>query len=233
MVATTRRISWVAVATTVGFVGCATPTVLPGDVIGNDNPTGNHGEPTLEYDDLSQPPTNLNDMGVADLTSANVTDLEAAPPDLLTPPDLMPPPVTNIKATDVCAGAPLLPAGVTITNQDSTPWANDYDFSVSASAACSVFSQFTYPGGDGAYRFSIPAGKTLTVVLTSSWDGALAILTNCAKPGPSCLSGSDGTGSTETVSYKNTGAAALDVYVLVDAYSFFEYGKFSIRADLN
>jgi hypothetical protein len=246
MVATTRYISWVAVATTVGFLGCASPTTLPPGGVGGGGPAdngGNRGEPTLEYDDLAQPNPATNtdlsaaaDLGAADLTSPSVVDLSTPPPppDLLAPPNDLTAPPTTLKVADLCASAPYLPAGVTYSNQDSTPLLDDYDFSVSASTACSVFSPFAYPGGDGAYRFSIPAGKTLKVVVTTvgGWDAALAILTDCARPGPTCLSGSDGLTSTETVSYKNPGSAPLEVYVVLDAYSFLEYGKYSIRADV-
>jgi hypothetical protein len=142
-------------------------------------------------------------------------------------------------AGDTCANAPLLPTGVDVTNQDTTPLTDDYDFGKMSSTACAAaYGGLGYDGRDGAYRVVIPAGKTLTVVLTKSnlpttWDPALGLVTDCASAGPTCLAGSDNvTGLTETVSYKNNGAAPLTVYILVDSFLPSEYGKYSIRADL-
>jgi hypothetical protein len=109
----------------------------------------------------------------------------------------------------------VLPIGVSFANQDTTNLVDHFDFGIAPSAACKpAFDGFGYDGHDGAYRVTIPAGKTLTVVLTKSniptnWD-----VTDCASAGPTCLSGSDEIlGNTETVSYTNSGASALPVYI--------------------
>jgi len=144
-----------------------------------------------------------------------------------------------VNAADTCANAPFLAAGVTYSGHDTTNLVDDYDFGNAPSAAClAAFNGFGYDGHDGAYRFSIDPGKTLTVVMTKSnlptnWDPALAIVTSCASAGPSCLSGSDEVlGNTETVSYQNGSASPLQVYILVDSYLPSEFGKYAIRADL-
>lgn len=193
----------------------------------------------------------------ADLSSADLVgrDLAApadmtAPRDMATPPDLVaaadlvsaPADMGGVmlpaNAGDTCANAPLLPTGVDVPNQDTTPLTDGWDIGTSPSTACSFFGAYVYDGRDGAYRVVIPAGKTLTVVLTKSnlpttWDPALAMVTDCNSPGPSCLSGSDNiTGLTETVTYKNTTTSPITVYIIVEAYNPDQYGKYSIRADL-
>lgn len=191
------------------------------------------------------------DLSSADLVARDLaTPADLSPPrDMATPADLVSAPADMVavdlggvmlpsNAGDTCANAPLLPTGVDVPNQDTTPLTDGWDIGTSPSAACSLFGAYVYDGRDGAYRVVIPAGKTLTVVLTKSnlpttWDPALAMVTDCNSPGPSCLSGSDNvSGLTETVTYKNTTASPLTVYLIVEAYNPDQYGKYSIRADL-
>jgi hypothetical protein len=208
-------------------------------------------------DDLAPPPrTSERDFSFFEpdfATPAPTTDLAGA--DLAAPPDMTPPrdlatPADMVaggdmsggglpaNAGDTCANAPLLPTGVDVTNQDTTPLTDDYDIGTSPSTACSLFGAYVYDGRDGAYRIVIPAGKTLTVLLTKSnlptiWDPALALVTDCSNMGPTCLAGSDNvTGLTETVTYKNNGASPITVYVIVEAFNPDQYGKYTIRADL-
>ncbi len=217
----------------VAVSGCALPAAPAdfGDVGGGDpdlsRPVMN-GLKDLAGLDLRVP--GGGDLGSADLKMGGSVDLAGA--------DLSSGGVTN--AADLCANAPTLVAGVTYVDHDTTPFNDDYDFGNMPSAAClPAFDGFGYDARDGAYRFTIDPGKTLSVVLTKNnipynWDAAMAIVTNCASPGPSCLSGSDAiVGNTEQVSYKNTGATALPVFIIVDGFIPTEYGKYSIRADVN
>lgn len=221
--------------------GCAAPRSAQSGVGGGGADAGR--DPELSWDGLDL--LKVPDAGTvvpSDLASTDLSGADLRPPaDMTKPPDLYTPPPDGgvpVNGGETCANAPFLPAGVLVQNQDTTGMLNDYDYGVSPSTACAGPFGYTYDGPDGVYRFSIPAGKTLTVVLTKSnlpkvWDPALGIVTNCSSPGPSCVSGSDNlSGSTETVSYKNTGAAALPVWIIVDGYLTSEYGKYSIRADV-
>jgi hypothetical protein len=229
--------------------GCAAPRSGNGpNGVGSGGGADASRDPELDWGGLDLLP--LPDGGLPiDLASSDLkgADLKL-PPDMTKPPDLYTPPApvpdggVPTNGAELCAGAPALPAGVLVQNQDTTGMTNDYDYGVSPSSACAGPFGYTYDGPDGVYTFSIPAGKTLTVVLTKSnlptvWDPALAIVTSCTpatQVGPSCLSGSDAlTGDTETVSYKNNGAAALPVFIIVDSFLPGEYGKYSIRADVN
>jgi hypothetical protein len=227
------------------LAGCATP-LRSGDRGENDAPDLSRPLPNWdlaggglqnELNDLSlRPDLFTGGGGSPDLKPPVTSDLASTPPDLFGV-DLA---GTVSNAADLCANAPVLPIGIDMPNQDTTNLVDHYDFGNAPSTACTpAFDGFGYDGHDGAYRVTIPAGKKLTVVMTKSniptnWDPALAIVTDCASAGPTCLSGSDEIlGLTETVSYTNTGASALPVFILVDSFLPSEYGVYSIRADLN
>jgi hypothetical protein len=214
-------------------VGCASPGGVDGIGGGGGslkNDLGGHVESfdlASELPDLTAPadPSVAKDLSV-------VVDL-ASPADLSMTPDLsgvMLP--ANGGAT--CATAPVLPEGIVVPNQDTTGQANTYDYGVSTSSACSTPLAYTYDGPDVSYAFTIPAGKTLKVTVTPSggWDAAVGIVTNCAKPGSSCLAGSDNLSGAEIAQHKNSGTSPLDVFIIVDSYLPSEYGKFTIRADV-
>jgi hypothetical protein len=183
----------------------------------------------------SESPQDLSN-GANDLASTDMkkpADLSAAS-DLSHPPDLtgvvVPP-----NGADTCTGAPTLPAGIDVTNQDTSSAADNYDYgSTGASAACSgAFGLYTYDGPDVVYTFDIPAGKTLKVVVTTTgWDGAVGIVDDCAMAKASCLAGSDELSGPETVQYANSGGSLKTVWIIVDSYLPSEKGKFSIRADV-
>jgi hypothetical protein len=209
--------------------GCA----QPGRLLDNDPPGGDP--------DLARPAmSGLKDLGGVDLMSTVVDLLAPASPDLKTTTDMAGGGSSGgFNATDLCTNAPLLPAGTTYVDHDTSGYADNYDFGNGPSTACSpAFNGFGYDGPDGAYRFVIDPGKTLSVQLTENdspydWDSALAIVTSCTSAGPTCLAGSDSLTDTESVSYKNTGSSPLTVYILVDGFLSSEYGKYTIRADVN
>jgi hypothetical protein len=202
-------------------VGCALPRLGASGAVDS----GSGAPPGEQTADLSLP---ANDLATA-------SDLATAI-DLASLPDLAP--ILPSNAGDSCATAPLLPSGVTVPNQDTTPLTDDYDFNATSSAVChAAFSTIGYDGRDGAYRFVLAAGKTLSVTLTpsnvpTSWDPALGIVTDCSMPGPSCVAGSDQPVGNEQVSYTNTGALPLTLYVIVDSYVPSSYGVYSIRAEV-
>jgi hypothetical protein len=136
---------------------------------------------------------------------------------------------------------------VTITGQSSVGLTSDYQ-----TYNCATTPPYV-PGyganGDGVYQVTVPAGKTLTVTLTPgkktgdtiSWDPLLALVTDCnvaTRPTEgtqpkSCHSYSDGVGgAVEVLSYTNSGAAPVTMYVIVDACTTCGTGSYSIRADL-
>lgn len=236
------------------LVGCASASRRRGG--GDDSVDLALAPVTDDALDLAAPP-DLGRSPERDLASGLVgvdlagRDLSSTPADLASPRDMTTAPRDMtplpsgdmagvvVNAADTCANAPLLPLGVDVGDQDTTPLSDDYDVGNNPSTACSVFDSFAYDGNDGAYRVVIPAGKTLTVTMTHSnlpttWDPALALVTDCANVGPSCLAGSDQvTGNVETVTYRNAGSSPLTVYVIIEAYNPDQYGRYSLRADLS
>lgn len=149
--------------------------------------------------------------------------------------------LTGTIAGDRCEYAIALTPGVT-TAGDTTPMANDYQFAATSQACTAELKANGYAGPDSAYVVTVPAGKMLTVTLTpkllaGTWYPMLALVSDCAQPGPSCLAAKDivvPNGNPRIVSYTNSGAAAQRLFVLVDSIpGSAGKGAFDLRADLN
>ena len=117
-------------------------------------------------------------------------------------------------------------SGKATASGDTTKAVNSLSFSSSSGCTDTMGK-----GPDMFYRLAVTAGKTYQVKMTpTSWDGAVYVFTNCAKPLNSCLGGSDNgyTSGAETVTFtaKNTGK----VLIGVDAYSTTGKGKFTLEA---
>jgi len=187
--------------------------------------------------DLSTPPTSFPDLGMPtsspDLSAPASRDLAAAP-------DLAKPSTGGVVGGETCADAYTLTSGVTV-NGDTTGYVDNYEIgSTNSSAACTTnLGDFTYDGPDAVFKISVPKGKTVSALLTKSnlptvWDPALAIVTDCAAAASSCLGGSDNvSGSTESASWTNSGAAAVTVFIIVDSYLPSEYGVYTLVATVN
>lgn len=108
------------------------------------------------------------------------------------------------------------------------------DFDVTEPSACGSALSAAYTGPDVVYSLMVPAGVTMTVVVTptASWDVALIILGNCAAGAPSCLDASDqgNAGAAETVAYTVNGSSAETVFVVVDGWTESEAGPFTLTA---
>jgi hypothetical protein len=82
----------------------------------------------------------------------------------------------------------------------------------------------TYPeaGLESYYSYELCAGGTFSATVTSNVDGALWIVGECyAEPGElTCLAYADETisGEPETISYVNSGAEAVMLYLVVDSW---------------
>jgi hypothetical protein len=187
----------------------------------------------------------VGDLGDVDLAAPGA-DLAAA--DLgagadLTPPVCEEPSDGGLAPGERCSTAIPLTAGVTLMGQDNGAFSNDYDPGVNPSPACSGELTATYSGKDVAYAITIPAGKTLTVTVQHSnlngmWYPAVALVTDCCRPGPSCLSGQDvvvPNANPRVVSHTNSGPAPLPVYVIVDSdfATASGEGEYTVTAQLN
>ncbi len=129
-------------------------------------------------------------------------------------------------AGDACSNATQLVSGTALTQQLLAGFTNDY----LGSATCAGST-----GVDRAYRITVPAGDTVTVTVTptSGLDPMLSAATSAASCNATCVANADtGTnGAAETLIWKNSGAAPVELFVVVDAYGA-TTGVFSILATL-
>lgn len=138
-------------------------------------------------------------------------------------------------SNDTCQMAVGLTSGVPVSG-DTTNATDNYDVNVSLSNVCSLtdLSFYQFDGNDLAYTISVPNGKTLTVTVTptTSWDPALALVSDCSNIGPTCLGGDDfnGSGDPETGTHTNTSGQTETIYIVVDSYDSSEYGPFTLSA---
>jgi hypothetical protein len=148
----------------------------------------------------------------------------------------------GLAAGDRCANAVTLVAGTMRSGDSTSALADDYHFGAGASAACSAeVGTLSYPAPDAAYTIAIPAGKTLTVTLQHSnlpsmWYPMVAIVSDCCHPAASCLAAKDvviPNANPRVVSYTNTGAAPLTVFIIVDGSPKSSAGSYDIVASIN
>jgi hypothetical protein len=145
--------------------------------------------------------------------------ITAAPP---------PPPPAN----DTCAGATVIPRCTAYTESGSTVLAvNDYSPSdVISGQGC---TGFWAQGKDVVYRLDLLAGDAVSVGYTSTADGSIYLITDCADEPNTCVAGADATlsGQLETFNYV---VAATDTYYLVaDNYATDTSGTFTLTVTIS
>jgi hypothetical protein len=126
---------------------------------------------------------------------------------------------------ETCTTPEVIVPPATLTNQTTVGFSNDV----------SCGSAFSQPGFDRVYSVTVPAGQLLTAVMTpASFDGALVIIDGpasaCQAMGSVCQGVSDNIGSSavENLSWRNTSASPRTVFVIVDSFSVFTAGAFSL-----
>ena len=92
-------------------------------------------------------------------------------------------------------------------------YAADYGIGTRA-GSCTGWQQ---SGANAVYRVDLGAGQRLTAQLTSTWDGSLYLISDCAASATTCVAGSDD-GNPEDVTFTN-GTTARTYYLVVDSYS--------------
>ena len=125
---------------------------------------------------------------------------------------------------ETCASPQVVTPPATLTGQTTVGFTHD--------VSCSGTS---LPGFDRVYSVTVPAGHLLTAVMTPmNFDGALTIIDGpasaCQLTGSVCQGVSDNIGSnaTENLSWRNTTAAPRTVFVVVDSFSSFTAGAYSL-----
>jgi hypothetical protein len=94
-------------------------------------------------------------------------------------------------------------------------------------------SQYGAGGLEDYYSILMPAGSTLTATLTHVNDGVLWLLGSCTEP-YSCLAYADDTYSPdpETITYVNTTAGNLQVYLVADSFQPNSCGAYDLEITL-
>ena len=127
------------------------------------------------------------------------------------------------KPGELCVSAiPVTTSGTLYGSFDTA--ANDYD---PGYTGCTGHAE---PGPDIVYAVSLAAGQTVHVTLTPSGltDVALYAVTDCTHLSTSCVAADDNSysGSAESIGF--TATAATTLYVIVDGFSAYTSGAYSI-----
>lgn len=130
-------------------------------------------------------------------------------------------------AGDSCGDATQLQPGTPMTGLELTGFTGDYSGSMSCANDLGI---------DRAFKVTVPPSNLVTVTVQGAGglDSMVSAATSAASCGVTCVANADATGNNglETLSWKNTTAAAVELFVVVDAYGS-TFGTFSISAALS
>ena len=128
---------------------------------------------------------------------------------------------------ETCAAPQVIASSGTITGQTTVGYINN----IGTVSNCTSFST-SNPGVDRVYSVTVAPGQTLNATVTPDSAGSydpsiyvvLAPAANCLATGTTCASpnttGDDGAGGDpETTTYTNSGAAPVEVFIVVDSYT--------------
>lgn len=125
----------------------------------------------------------------------------------------------------------------TLTGETTVGYNNDVGTD-SAAAECTGYPN---SGPDKVYQVTVPAGQTLTATATpTAWDNALYLVaspaSNCLASGTQCVNSgsgdSGGTGTAESVTYLNSTASPVTLFIVVDGWTTSASGVFDLTISL-
>jgi hypothetical protein len=117
----------------------------------------------------------------------------------------------TISHGDTCADAYEIPAGTTTFRGTTAGYAANYGTTVRA-RSCTGWQQ---AGADAVYHLTMAAGQRLQATLTTTWDAAIYLITDCAQSATSCVAGDDA-GNPEAIDF--TSPTARSYYLIVDSW---------------
>ena len=119
----------------------------------------------------------------------------------------------RVRRGDTCDDAYVVPAGGGIFQGTTASYGADYG-ATTATGSCTGYGQL---GNDAVYAITLAPNAMMSATLTSTWDGALYLITDCAASATTCVAGQDD-GNPETIAYTNTTGATQTYYLVVDAW---------------
>jgi hypothetical protein len=134
--------------------------------------------------------------------------------------------ITAPLAGDFCSIAERIPAGMSMGTV--VGYTNDFGTGTMCTGVA---------GADRVYVISVPAGQTLSAAVNSAdgtFDPSINLQTACGGGARVCVASDDSGGATtlNTATYMNTGAAAQDVFMVVDTFSATTTGTFTLNVTL-
>jgi hypothetical protein len=137
----------------------------------------------------------------------------------------------EIRGGDTCADAYYVPPGGGTFAGTTAGFAADYGATQNAGSC----TGYTLTGADAVYRIELAAGEQITATLTSAWDGAIHLITDCANSASSCVAGQDN-GPPESITYTNGTGAAATYYLVVDSWrpsdTTLREGNYTLEIDI-
>lgn len=136
----------------------------------------------------------------------------------------LPPPPAN----DRCPGD-RLPCGVINLAGSTAEYTDNYTPNPTTFGGCTGFSAF---GRDLVYRIEAGLNDMLSVVYTSTADGSIYLITDCANPTTTCVGGADATliGEPELLNYQFTTAGTY--YLILDSFGASTFGDYTLEGSL-
>lgn len=104
-------------------------------------------------------------------------------------------------------------------------------YSVEANACPNVLLAAGVNAGDQAFVLEAPSAGTYTVEVTSLWDAAVYVTTDCGSLGEACIGGSDSTGWSDQGAVETTTVeleAGQVVYIVVDGFDDVQQGLYEL-----
>lgn len=119
----------------------------------------------------------------------------------------------RVRRGDTCADAYVVPGNGGTFRGTTTGYGANYGTTQSG-GSCTGFSQ---TGADVVYAITLQPGQRLDASVSTTWDAALYLISNCAQSATTCLAGQDN-GNPESIQYTNAGATPATYYLVVDAW---------------
>jgi hypothetical protein len=168
--------------------------------------------------DFVIPATGTYYVGIAGFSASNVGAYKAYIFCCPSPPQ---PP-----ANDVCAGALPLECGPIDLSGDTFCATHNYTPIPTGTGGC---TGFTALGRDLVYRLTVSGGDSLSLTYTSTADGSIYVVTDCANPATTCVAGEDSTlaGEPEQFNYRFTASGTY--YLILDSFGTSTAGAWTLE----